>query len=397
MNTYTVFANKVDEVKKAYNRYAKKAEKVGIKCSISIGDVYGKEVTVYDVDTITNTQHKMGTVIMEVVDINIDFPEYKLGNYSVVGVIEHGEDNKNLVYNYGDNKIPSKYTTAKGICEHCKTNHKRVKTVILKDMQNDEFKQVGTGCLKEYTGVTDISLVKAYEAFDSMLIDNNADRGYVGTPDPKTVYVETEKYLAKCIHVYNEKGYNKSNKFDANNVKNVTNEEVKIAKTVIEYFKAHEKKDLEYGADFFNNVKTTVERTYCKPNNGFVAYAYVLYLKEIETDRKNEEKKKELSVYEYYGEVGDKITVEVTGRCITSYATSYNGYTYSTVYIYKFIDKDNKHIFIWKTSKVIETTDGVFNGTISGTIKEHGVYGDGNIDEKQTVLTRCKAMCMVTA
>ena len=45
--------------------------------------------------------------------------DYKLGDYTVAAVIEHGEEDKNLVYPCGDYKIPNKYNTGKGICEHC--------------------------------------------------------------------------------------------------------------------------------------------------------------------------------------------------------------------------------------------------------------------------------------
>lgn len=376
----TVTTGRVDDVKKVYNRYAKKANAIGLETSIKIGEPYGKTVNVFENDHINHVTVKKGKIIMEVVDVDITFPEYKLGDYKVVAVIEHGEDNKNLVYPCGDYKIPTKYQTAKGICEHCGTNHRRVKTVVLQNT-NGEYKQVGTACLKEYTGVDD-TLANAYIALDSITANEDVTGGYYGEYVGKR-YDETMYYLTQCVHLYNVNGYNKNNKEDAYNVKEneITEADKNTAKAIVNFFTTFETDDT-----FLNNIKNTVTTEYCKPYNGFVAYAVVAYEKEVAKIEAKMKKEVENAKTEYVGNIGDKITVNVEGKIVAGYDTQF-GYTY----IYKFTDKDGK-VYIWKTTKGIELDDnGKFVGTVKGTIKEQNTYNG----EKQNVLTRCKVEALV--
>lgn len=381
---YTVNACRVEDVQKAFNRYAKKAAKAGLVATMNILETYGKEVTVYKIDEINHTEYKAGTTIIEVTDIEINFPDYKLGNYTVAAVIEHGEEDKNLVYPCGEYKIPSKYNTGKGICQHCNTNHNRVKTVLLIDNNTDEFKQVGTACLKEYTGVDEAGLVRAYIALDSILAEDNITEGYIEKGNYRR-YEETEYYLAQCIHLYYTKGYNKNNKEEAYKVKEneLTETDKNTAKKVIEFFTTYEPEEWD---SFMNNIKNTVTNVYCKPYNGFVAYAVVAYEKEIVRMEAKAKKEAENAKTDYVGNIGDKITVNVEGRVVAGYDTQF-GYTF----IYKFTDETGK-VYIWKTTKDIELNeDGKFIGTVRGTIKEQNTYNG----EKQNVLTRCKVEAMV--
>ena len=372
--TYTVFASKINELQTVFNRYAKKAANVGLTATMNIGNVYPKKVDVYENDYANHVTVKTGTTVIDVVDVEINFPEYKLGNYTVVAYIEHGENNKNLVYPCGDVEVPVKYFNAKGICEHCNTNHKRVKTIVLKDTEGN-YKQVGKACVKEYTGINEADLVNAYRAINSFFIDNNADAGYFGkVTDSK--YTTTIDYLAKCIHYIIKHGYNQDVKYDCAKIKveNLTTEDYNNAEKVIDYFK-----NIETTDTFINNVKVAVTNEYTKKVNGFVAYAYVAYTKELERIAKE----KANTAVEYFGNVGDKFTAKVTGRVIAGYDTQF-GYTN----IIEFKDNAN-HIFIWKTTNDIETdNNGIFKGTIKGTIKAHNEYKG----VKQTVITRVKAI-----
>lgn len=383
---YTVNACNVEDVQKVFNRYAKKAAKAGLVATMNILETYGKEVPVYEIDYINQVQRKTGKTIIEVTDIEINFPNYKLGDYTVAAVIEHGEEDKNLVYPCGDYKIPNKYNTGKGICEHCGTNHNRVKTILLIDNKTNEFKQVGTACLKEYTGVDEAGLVRAYIALDSILNDYNINDGYVEKGNYRR-YEETEYYLAQCIHLYYTKGYNKNNKEEAYKVKEneLTETDKNTAKKVIEFFTTYDPEDWD---SFMNNIKNTVTNAYCKPYNGFVAYAVVAYEKEVAKIKAKAIKEAENAKTDYVGNIGDRITVNVEGRVVAGYDTQF-GYTF----IYKFTDETGK-VYIWKTTKDIELDDnGNMVGEVTGTIKEHNEYNG----ERQNVLTRCKIKTMIPA
>lgn len=101
----------------------------------------------------------------------------------------------------------------------------------------------------------------------------------------------------------------------------------------------------------------------------------------------------------YVGNIGQKITADVTVVGIyewTNYSFSYYG---SIQRIYTMKDSDG-NIFVWKTSSCMSVIIGKNrNGVdvwhsigkndkiqITGTVKDHSIYKD----EEQTVLTRCK-------
>lgn len=376
----TVYLNRLEELKKVYNRFAKKANAVNLETSLEIGEPYIKEIAVYEYDDVQHCQRKIGNMAVDVVDIDITYPDYKLGNYSVIAVIDHTfDENNNAIYPCGDFDIPVEYRHGQGICEHCHTNHKRNKTILLKDISG-KYKQVGTACLKEYTGISNISLVSAFGVVDSLLNESDIHTGcYTGT---SREYRKVRDYLACCIHEIRRNGYDRDIKEFAYNDKwysNSTESDYNMADKVIEYFTSH-----EFSDNFLYNTSVHIKKGYCR-ESGFIAYAYMAYQKELEKT----EKEKAKAVYEYFGNVKDKIEVNVTGKVLTSYTSCYGSiYNSVTTFVYQFTDNAN-HVFIWKTAKDIPLNDdGIFNGVISGTIKEHSEFNG----IKQTVLTRVKVI-----
>lgn len=98
------------------------------------------------------------------------------------------------------------------------------------------------------------------------------------------------------------------------------------------------------------------------------------------------------AISQHVGEVGEKLTIKAT-YIRTSHFTvkSFSGFGTETMYIHHFKDADG-NVLIWKTSKGLSHLEYGEPVDIRGTVKEHSVYTDKywNIDEKQTVLTRCK-------
>ena len=113
-------------------------------------------------------------------------------------------------------------------------------------------------------------------------------------------------------------------------------------------------------------------------------YGYVFdYTVDIQKLTQPEEATEE-KISNYYGNIGDKIEMELTLDHTAWYENNFRPWEHNTTYIYNMVD-DNGNVFVWKTSKGI----GIENGTrltVKGTIKEHNEYAG----VKQTVLTRCK-------
>ena len=379
----TVYLNRLEELKKVYNKFAKKANNAGLETSLTVGEPYVKEIDVYRYDEINHCEYKDGKMAVDVVDIELVYPDYKLGNYTVAAVIDHTVDKlENAVYPYGEIEVPKIYFKGQGKCDHCGTNHKRNKTILLIDPDGN-YKQVGTSCIKEYTRISDYSLIGNFMVFESIFIESDIYRGsFCGVPTEK---MKTVEYLASCIHMIRKEGYNKGikeNAFSNKAVECITKSDTETAEKVIEYFK-----NLETTDNFLHNVKLFLQKAY-NEESGFIAYAYMSYQKELEKIENAKKQQAENELTEYYGKVGDKIEVEVTGKVVYSYSIRVSYYNFVDNYIYEFRDNLN-HVFIWKTSKVLDTNDdGIFTGTIKGTIKELNEYNG----KKQTVLTRVKAV-----
>lgn len=382
---YTVYLHRLEELQKAYNRLAKKAAAIGIETSMTAGEPYTKEVKYYEFDSVNKCytwNHK--TAIIELVDVELNYPDYKIGEYELIAILDHTiSDHENAIYKTNEAaEIPTKYRTARPFCEHCRTNRKRNNTALIQDASGD-IKQIGIDCLKEYTGITETDVIKNFIALSALFEEVATDHFYTGGGKE---YADTAEYIAECIHEIHKGGYRKSLKnevFEAARKHEgaATAEEKETAQKVLDYFK-----NGTFDNDFLHNIHMAAQKGGTL-ENGLLAYAYIAYQKEIEKAEKRAAAAAEAAKTAYYGNVGDRIKVDVTGRVITSYNTQISYYNYVTTYIYEFKDSEN-HVFIWKSQKEIPLDDnGKYNGILTGTIKEHSDYKG----TKQTVLTRCKA------
>ena len=147
----------------------------------------------------------------------------------------------------------------------------------------------------------------------------------------------------------------------------------------------------------FDTVEVSSDEIFEEDENGWLVFVDRVELLDLLDRIKSEYEKNRKTndddvVSEYVGEVGQKITVDVTIDKISSFDTHYSYYG-GVSYIYRFKDEEG-NIYIWKTSNSIDKESGdslvpMGEGdklTITGTVKEHKEYKG----EKETILTRCK-------
>ena len=122
-------------------------------------------------------------------DLTVSYPEIKLGNWEVIGMIEplnslvSSEDpyvysrgdirNKNLVSSFNSESI-TEYDHWDCSCEHCGINRSRKRMFIL---QNGEMnrKVVGSSCVKEFVGIDIGNILAFYTMLNSF---EKVCRGY---------------------------------------------------------------------------------------------------------------------------------------------------------------------------------------------------------------------------
>lgn len=377
MTTYTTTKVNFVELEKKLNRIFKKLDKIGGNYEFKVIREFVKEVPVYTIDDVTQTKYRVDTARVECVEYTMTFDPYKVGDYRMGAFLEAAEDGTNLVYTVDENFPFKDYDNTNIRCDHCGTNHRRTRAMVLVDNNTGSHKMVGMACLKDFVGYNAEQFAKYFHEIEEITMTYTMD--IRDTELHKySQCVDERDYLARCIRKIKEHGYTKEVKTEAMlDIKknDITDEYFEEADKVIKFFESYDPQDA-----FENNIKVYV--TGRKPitfENGFVAYAYVQMTKIIKSQQDEMERQMAKAASNYVGTIGQKITVEGTISTIASYETMY-GYTY----IYKIVDK-NKNVFIWKTCKFIDTTE-INEVKVTGTIKDHSEYRE----EKQTVLTRCK-------
>lgn len=333
-------------------------------------------------------------------------------NWIVIAVLDHHEVGNVIHLVEGEWKpsaelaLPSRFRTAKSFCEHCNTMRSRNKTVVIYNTQTKQFKQVGTTCLREYTGGIDAEAIAAFEEAIK------SPEEFLGVSGSSKFFVETKDYLSAVVATMSLYGFMSKKKAAEineevrynNNIKRVeatctkavhlmTNNE-KPNEMSNKWHNIYKSKDTEafvedalewiksYNEpnDFMENLRVICSGSHIKVSDvGFAACLMDLYKRHLEYEKMRKQREQENEIYRYYGEVGEKVTLNGRLACVTSYSTQFG-----VMYIYKMIY--NSAIFVWKTSKYLGIDDSGEEVNLVGTIKEHSEFRG----VKQNMLVRCK-------
>lgn len=99
---------------------------------------------------------KYSDAVIHINKIHLSYPIIKMGQWHVIGKIERIEQD-NLVFSVSDDEEDRRaiaaYSQHPISCEHCNLNRLRNDGFILKNAEDGAFKQVGSGCLKDFTGI----------------------------------------------------------------------------------------------------------------------------------------------------------------------------------------------------------------------------------------------------
>lgn len=333
-------------------------------------------------------------------------------NWIVIAVLDHHEVGNVIHLVEGEWRpsaelaLPSRFRTAKSFCEHCNTMRSRNKTVVIYNTHTKQFKQVGTTCLREYTGGIDAEAIAAFEEAIK------SPEEFLGVSGGSKFFIETKDYLSAVVATMSLYGFaskkkaaeiNEEARYN-NNVKGVeatctravhlmTNNE-KPNEMSNKWHNIYKSKDTEafvedalewiksYNEpnDFMENLRVICSGSHIKVSDvGFAACLMDLYKRHLEYEKTRKQKEKDNEMYRYYGEVGEKVTLNGRLACVTSYSTQFG-----VMYIYKMIY--NSAIFVWKTSKCLGIDDSGEEVNLVGTIKEHSEFRG----VKQNMLVRCK-------
>lgn len=327
--------------------------------------------------------------------------------WELIGVIEY-INGSTIVTEISSISVPRYYYTSGNVCEHCHSDRPRKKTCILYNSSTDEYKQVGTTCLKAFTGADNVNaylreldVIKEFESWDHAIPDNlpKGDRRYSLTDilayDVAIVqnfgYVSTKDYMStadrvKLYYFFDTFGDmsilsygDLVDDMDCCKSANESEEYLKVADDIINYVR----NTLQDDSNYAHNLKTIFADDYIRRKDiGMAVSAIVSYNKYIKSYKQTFQagrNKSDINNSSFVGEVGDKVTVDIADfACVYSYEN-----VYGTSRIYKFKDTSG-NVFVWKTTCYVANVEGVVS--ISGQVKAHTEFRG----VKETQLTRCK-------
>lgn len=384
--TLSVRYESFEQVTKLLDKLSAKASKYECEFSYSIGEPYFKKTVLRTIDHITQTIHTHPDkfFVTEAVDITVSDTLINANGWTVSAHIEHLSDSCNVVTPIGySGELPKSWFSLKGSCEHCNTNRNRTKTYIV--CKDGEYKQVGAGCLHDYTGIRPV-LAITFAQVNDYLVEDDLDASsfssmYKSSKQPYTVV----EVVAHAMLQIASNGYVKSELRNSTreSVLKALNSNVEIPKQLLEEAR---KVCEEISMISLDDASTFIIQSQNLVANEYCSYRHIgrlCYLPEALKHHKEYQLKqaqKARTAY-YNGEVGERICVNViSAHHITSFETQYG-----VTHIYKFLGNNNT-CFVWFSSVWVEDLEAVKQ--IKGTIKEFNEYNG----ELQTVLTRCKVI-----
>jgi len=345
-----------------------------------------------------------------------------INGWKFVATIDHSNEHGNILRKISDDvEIPDEYRTCEPKCEHCNSKRHRKDTYIVYNMETDEFKQVGSSCLCDFTGGYSAELAASYIAMFDALIQGEAPSGgfrcdsywsvneliryavdiinhlgYVPTSAAEFGMTTTRAEVVDAILYDTHRG--RLHKSDIERIESYretyhpdyTSKELNdSANDIINYIKA-----VDSNSDYLHNLKVIAESDYIPNKNVGYCVSMVSYYRKqmgiLEAKRvRNEAHAKEVAESDYISSEGQRITISNISsyEVVTSWQTDY-GITHR----YKIVDT-NGNVIMWDTSNCIygsseQQMDGTFRNLISitGTVKKLSEFNG----VKQTWITRCR-------
>lgn len=402
MNTYKILEENLERLEKKLNRIRTKCEKYGC------GFYYSKVGEEFHKWTDPQGREQVSKFVIVECEGNA-----KINGWVFAATLEH-TDAGNIVRSVKDVgvEIPQRYYTCSPECEHCKSARHRKNTYIVYNSETEEFKQVGSSCLCDFTGGYDAELAAAYIALFDELI--KGETPYPGSD--RTVWMNLEDVLVYALDYVKNFGYVSSaadeerdgastkskvrrawsyDNYGASGVMPIVKEEVEkyraqynpdyddpelheTAKAIIEYIQGTTEEN-----NYMHNLRVLAADDYIKINSlGFAVSmipCYNKYLGKLEQIRKEQEAA-ETCPSEYQGQEGQRLVISNIDEIVvvSAWETMY-GFTTR----FKITDKSG-NIYMWDSSSGFYQDKEVEK--ITGTVKKHDEYKG----IKQTWLTRCR-------
>lgn len=351
------------------------------------------------------TGHRLTSpIIIEMVTATLTYNIPIIEGYELVAKLDifHGEDgNQVLISAVPDAVIPEKWQNATSIqCDHCGWNRNRHHSVLLREIETNEYKEVGSTCVKDFFGLDPsgfmfMASIK-FHGIVGGIKDEDCMKG------GRRIYSYPLNYvLGYASAVINQFGWASKKyayDFGGNSTCNrvwdnlepyrgmprsefvqISDEDHALADKVIEYYKNLDPE----GNDYLLNLVKLAKLNYVPSK--FMGFAvsminsYKNAMERLENQKKREEELADAPESNYVGVIGERLkNVRVEVTFAKEIETMYG---MSTLYAFKDALGNIFKTFYSGTSIELKNGDVVL---LTGTVKKHNEYQG----RKETMLNR---------
>ena len=326
-----------------------------------------------------------------------DAPHY--AGWTFLASLQH-LDGENVVRAIPGLEVPEAFRTRGPVCDHCKVSRRRNDTYVLRH-EDGRVVQVGSTCIGDFLGSADASKIAAAASVLAEmrgLAEGGCSGG--GSGGDRTL----AEFLPFVAWAVREHGWTSRTVARERSVQASADEAFALMvdkeRRVKVGYEATEGDLAEAAAaevwaeslsddviagergDYLHNLRAVARTglvTY--RTAGIAGSMIVAYQRAVSRERERAAKAARPKANVHVGEVGKRMTFEVTLDFVTGYDTAY-GYTT----VLKFRDAAGACI-VWKASNTDLGRADVGKGfKVTGTVKKHDEYKG----EKQTMVTRCK-------
>lgn len=382
---------------KSIKKLQKKALKIGVALiNVKVSESYIKEWTIPGQPFAKNR--------VPYVTVSVEGDSPIIAGWAFIARFEFSKEFGLLVKKIDRNAtIPSRYLEDNGnqyLCEHCHNNRARRKVYVVQEVETGEWKQVGSSCVKDFTGHVSPEKLARYWSIIETLDDMNEEDWDLGRSSREeygelllgeyltrvATMTKAEGFVSKAQVIKDGYGISTAescvNWMYARTVKEkhsydnlvIEESDAELAEKAIEWAKninGKEAWDNEFKMNLRNIAVAGTVPIYHIGHAGYMIEAYKKAIGWAEKDNKDAE---------YYpAELKDRVDLE---GLTLDFHTSFDG-LYGTTHLYKF-KKDN-YVFIWFASSGQGLTEGD-RVDMKATIKDKKEYQG----TKQTIITRAR-------
>jgi hypothetical protein len=439
-NVFRVVDSKLGELGERIAKLNKKAVKLGTEpVVLTVSDEHHQEVrteSLVDQETMDIYGAVEGsTTVKRVIDytfvtVNGDTP--MIAGWVFVATLDHEADQGadesvgirraptgiHLINRIGEdaaaaveNADLTAYRHAAADCDHCGFSRRRKQTYVLYEVETGELRQIGSTCLKDYTGAHNPERIAAWAEWLEGLYRDLGTEGEGFSEGGGRVAFRTLDFLSNVAAVMRENGWSPRwfkdgyGGFERNhgatadvamgnlterNKKHrieVTDADRAEAETALEWVRELDESDEELD-EFQHNLTTYCRADYLpEKGDGFVAYAIMARRRAVEDELKVERAAKVAVESEWIGEVKERLRGL---RFHVTFTREFPG-DYGTRLLTKGHDDDGNLLVWWSSSEWLEQGHTY---ELTGTVKRHST-DDYQGGAKVTEITRVAAKSIV--